>query len=45
MYVNFRTIDYGPDGREAVRRFLSEGQQIGLVDESFDTIGMKFIGE
>ena len=45
MYVNSRTIDYGPDGREAVRRFLSEGQQIGLVDESFDTIGMKFIGE
>lgn len=45
MYVNNRTIDYGPDGREAVRRFLREGQQIGLVDESFDTVGMKFIGE
>ena len=31
MYVNTRTIDYGPDGRAAVRRFLNEGQEIGLV--------------
>jgi len=45
MYVNPRTIDYGPDGREAVRRFLNEGQEIGLVDESFNVESMKFIGE
>ena len=45
MYVNPRTIDYGPDGREAVRRFLTEGQEIGLVDEKFDIQSMEFIGE
>jgi len=45
MYVNPRTIDYGPDGREAVRRFLSEGQIIGLVDRSFDVDSIKFVGE
>ena len=45
MYVNHRTIDYGPDGREAVRRFLKEGQDIGLVDDSFDVQDMRFIGE
>ena len=45
MYVNTRTIDYGPDGRAAVRRFLNEGQEIGLVDESFDVNTMRFIGE
>jgi len=44
MYVNDRTIDYGPDGREAVRRFLNQGQQIGLVDESFDVGSINFIG-
>ena len=45
MYVNDRTIDYGPDGREAIRRFLVQGQQIGLVDESFDVGTIEFIGE
>ena len=45
MYVNPRTIDYGPDGREAVRRFLKEGQEIGLVDDLFDVDSIEFIGE
>ena len=44
MYVNQRTIDYGPDGREAVMLFLEEGQKIGLVDSSFDPRGIDFIG-
>ena len=31
MYVNKRTLDYGADGREAVRRFLGEASRYGLV--------------
>lgn len=31
MYVNRRTLDYGPDGREAVRLFLERGVKAGLV--------------
>jgi len=31
MYVNQRTVDYGPDGREAVRRLLDEGFRAGLI--------------
>lgn len=31
MYVNRWTLDYGPQGREAVRRFLEEGSRAGLV--------------
>jgi len=31
MYVNSRTLDYGEDGREAVRRFLARGVAAGLV--------------
>ena len=44
MYVNQRTLDYGEDGREAVRRFLSEGQRIGVIDNSFDVDGIEFVG-
>ncbi len=44
MYVNERTIDYGDDGREAVRLFLELGQQVGLVSSDFDARGMEFIG-
>ena len=33
MYVNDYTLDYGDDGREAVRRLLAEGAQAGLVPE------------
>jgi len=31
MYVNERTIDYGPDGREAVRRLLDMGYKAGII--------------
>jgi 1,4-dihydroxy-6-naphthoate synthase len=44
MYVNSRTVDYGEDGREAVRMFLRRGQEIGLVRDDFDVKGMVFVG-
>jgi 1,4-dihydroxy-6-naphthoate synthase len=44
MYVNSRTVDYGEDGREAVRMFLRRGQEIGLVRDDFDIKGMEFVG-
>ena len=44
MYVNQRTLDYGKDGREAVRRFISEGQNIGMVDGTLDVKRIEFIG-
>jgi 1,4-dihydroxy-6-naphthoate synthase len=31
MYVNDWTLDYGPRGREAVRRLLEEGHQAGVI--------------
>lgn len=31
MYVNDWTLDYGPRGREAVRRLLAEGHQAGII--------------
>lgn len=31
MYVNQRTLDYGPDGRRAVQLFLDRGYQAGLI--------------
>ena len=31
MYVNERTLDYGPDGREAVRRLLDMGHKSGII--------------
>src|SRR5688572_23338688 len=31
MYVNHWTLDYGDKGREAIRRFLTMGQQRGLI--------------
>lgn len=44
MYVNGRTLDYGQDGREAVRRFLSEGQSLGIIDNTLDISSIKFTG-
>ena len=44
MYVNQRTLDYGEEGREAVRRFISEGQNIGMVDDTLDVKRIEFIG-
>jgi 1,4-dihydroxy-6-naphthoate synthase len=31
MYVNDWTLDYGPRGREAVRRLLAEGHKAGVI--------------
>ena len=44
MYVNDRTIDFRDDGRASIRQFISEGQEIGLIDSSFDVTSIKFIG-
>jgi 1,4-dihydroxy-6-naphthoate synthase len=33
MYVNERTLDYGPDGREAVRRLLDMGHAAGIIPQ------------
>jgi 1,4-dihydroxy-6-naphthoate synthase len=33
MYVNERTLDYGPDGREAVRRLLDMGYKAGIISQ------------
>ena len=31
MYVNDRTLDYGPDGREAIRKLLDMGHERGII--------------
>ena len=31
MYVNDRTLDYGPDGREAIRKLLDMGFERGII--------------
>ncbi|HTX77450.1 MAG TPA: MqnA/MqnD/SBP family protein [Terracidiphilus sp.] len=31
MYVNERTLDYGPDGREAIRKLLELGHDRGII--------------
>jgi len=36
MYVNEWTIDYGPRGREAVRRLLEEAYKAGIIPEPVD---------
>jgi 1,4-dihydroxy-6-naphthoate synthase len=44
MYVNDRTIDYKDEGRNSIRLFIKEGQQIGLIRSDFDTDRLTFIG-
>ncbi|MEC7688923.1 MAG: MqnA/MqnD/SBP family protein, partial [Candidatus Thermoplasmatota archaeon] len=44
MYVNERTIDYGPEGRKSVRLFLKEGQRIGMIRQDLDVDALEFIG-
>jgi 1,4-dihydroxy-6-naphthoate synthase len=34
MYVNERTLDYGEDGREAVRRLLDMGHKAGIIPQT-----------
>jgi 1,4-dihydroxy-6-naphthoate synthase len=36
MYVNDWTLDYGPRGREAVRRLLDEAQKAGIIPKPVD---------
>jgi 1,4-dihydroxy-6-naphthoate synthase len=36
MYVNDWTLDYGPRGREAVRRLLDEGHKAGVIPSPVD---------
>ncbi len=31
MYVNDRTLDYGPDGRDAIRKLLEMGYERGII--------------
>lgn len=44
MYVNNRTLDYGDDGREAIRLFLRKGQEIGMVRSDLDVDSIVFVG-
>lgn len=44
MYVNERTIDYQEDGRSSIRKFLRDGQKLGLVRQNFDPDSIDFIG-
>jgi 1,4-dihydroxy-6-naphthoate synthase len=43
MYVNERTVDLGPDGREAFRLFLERGAQAGIVPavDTLDFLGQR----
>jgi 1,4-dihydroxy-6-naphthoate synthase len=43
MYVNQRTIDYGDDGRESIRKFILKGQSIGMIRHDFDVDCIDFI--
>ena len=42
MYVNERTLDYGADGREAVRRLLDMGHKAGIISLP---ARVEFVGE
>jgi 1,4-dihydroxy-6-naphthoate synthase len=41
MYVNERTLDYGEDGKEAIRQLLTMGHQRGIISSQpeFDFVG------
>ena len=41
MYVNDWTLDYGPRGREAVRRLLDEGHRAGIIPSP---VAVEFVG-
>ena len=42
--MNKRTLDYGDDGREAIRLFLKKGQEIGMVRSNLDVDSIVFVG-
>ena len=37
-YVNFRTIDMGPDGRRAIAELLARGHQQGILPEAVEVV-------
>jgi 1,4-dihydroxy-6-naphthoate synthase len=41
MYVNTRTLDYGEDGRRAVREFLDRGHAAGVIPHH---VPVEFVG-
>lgn len=41
MYVNTRTLDYGEDGRRAVREFLDRGHAAGVIPHP---VPVEFVG-
>ncbi len=41
MYVNDRTLDFGPEGREAVAKFLAMGHERGILPE---LVAPEFVG-
>src|SRR5579864_5353672 len=41
MYVKERTVDYGPDGRESVRRLLDMGHNAGIIPHAAN---VEFVG-
>jgi len=42
MYVNDYTLDYGDSGRRAIRQFLAEGHEAGLIPRPLE---LEFVGE
>jgi 1,4-dihydroxy-6-naphthoate synthase len=42
MYVNDWTLDYGPKGREAVRRLLEEGHKAAIIPSPTK---LEFVGD
>jgi len=46
MYVNERTLDYGADGREAVRRMLEMGHKAGIIgpEPHLDWVELEALG-
>ncbi|RJU91234.1 MAG: ABC transporter substrate-binding protein [Candidatus Poseidoniales archaeon] len=44
MYVNDRTIDYRDEGRASIRKFINDGQSLGLIRSDFDVDTIDFIG-
>jgi len=41
MYVNERTLDYGDDGRTAIRRLLAMGHERGVIPKP---VKVDFVG-
>ena len=41
MYVNERTLNYGEDGREAIRKFLDMGYERGIIPHK---VQVDFVG-